>query len=83
MVIGTVVGNVVSTQKLKSLCGVKLLKVMPDDGKQIIAADTLGAGIGETVLVSRGCAAQIALEKTIPIDAVIVGIVDADSSAEQ
>jgi len=77
MIIGTVVGNVVSTQKLKELCGFKLLRVMPEEGPEIIAADTLGAGVGETVLVSRGCAAQIALEKSAPVDALIVGIVDA------
>ena len=80
MIIGTVVGSVVSTQKFKELSGFKLLKVKTEDGGQIVAADTLGAGIGETVLVSRGCAAQVILEKPAPIDALVVGIIDAGLS---
>ena len=80
MIIGTVVGNVVSTQKLEELSGYKLLKIMPENESLIIAADTLGAGVGETVLVSRGCAVQIALERPTPVDALVVGIIDATST---
>jgi len=80
MIIGTVTGNVVSTQKYKGLSGFKLLKVTQEDGKQIVAADSLGAGVGETVLISRGCAIQVALEKPAPIDALIVGIIDSCST---
>ena len=46
-------------------------------GKFIIAIDTVGAGIGETVLVTTGSSARLALHNTsAPADAVIVGIVD-------
>lgn len=46
-------------------------------GKYIIAVDSVGAGIGETVLITTGSSARLALHNTnAPCDAVIVGIVD-------
>ena len=46
-------------------------------GRHIIAIDSVGAGIGETVLITTGSSARLALHNTeAPADAVIVGIVD-------
>ena len=79
MVVGKVTGSVFSTRKLDSLTGSKLMVVNIGKGKDdfVVAIDTLGAGIGEIVLVTMGDSARFACqnEKT-PIDAVIVGIVD-------
>lgn len=79
MVIGKVTGSIFSTRKLDSLTGSKLMVVNIGKGKDdfVVAIDTLGAGIGEVVLVTLGDSARFACqnEKT-PIDAVIVGIVD-------
>ena len=79
MVVGKVTGSIFSTRKLDSLTGSKLMVVNIGKGKDdfVVAIDTLGAGIGEIVLVTMGDSARFACqnEKT-PIDAVIVGIVD-------
>ena len=79
MILGKVIGTVVSTRKLKSLTGYKLLMVEPyfeDDGPILVAGDTVGAGIGEVVLVTQDATTQYATERDVPIDALIVGIVD-------
>lgn len=45
--------------------------------KYIIAVDSVGAGIGEEVLLTTGSSARLALHReNVPTDAVIVGIVD-------
>jgi ethanolamine utilization protein EutN len=89
--IARVVGTVVSTQKNRKLDGAKLLLVQPlslDDeprGTTLLAIDSVGAGIGEKVLVViEGKAAGDALRrKGAAVDAAIVGIVDAvDCEAE-
>jgi ethanolamine utilization protein EutN len=50
------------------------------DVRRLVAVDNVGAGIGETVLVATGSAARIGCDqKTAPIDAAIVGIVDSGS----
>jgi len=84
MQICRVVGNVVATQKNRKLEGAKLMLVQPlglDDeprGATLLAIDSVGAGIGEKVLlVIEGKAAQDALgRKTAAVDAAIIGIVD-------
>ena len=84
MQIGRVVGTVVSTQKNRKLHGAKLLLVQPvtlegrDRGVALLAIDSVGAGVGETVLVVlEGKAAGDALgRKAAAADAGIVGIVD-------
>ena len=82
MLKGIVVGNVVSTRKSEALVGSKFMEVEiiengKNTGKYIIAVDSVGAGIGETVLLTTGSSARLALHKTdTPTDAVIVGIVD-------
>lgn len=83
MQIAQVRGTVVSTQKLPSMTGVKLLLVQFVDKegqllpKYEVAADRVGAGITEWVLISRGSAArQEAGSKERPLDATVVGIID-------
>ena len=84
MLIARVVGTVVSTQKNRKLEGAKLLLVQPlsiDDaprGVPLIAIDSVGAGIGEKVLVViEGKAAGEALgKKGAAVDAAIIGIID-------
>ena len=79
MLLGKVIGNVVSTQKQAKLVGYKLLIVELENEpvRSIVAVDTLGAGRGETVLLTIGSPARAALgDAAAPVDAVIVGLVD-------
>lgn len=84
MILGRVLGTVVSTQKNRKYEGAKLLLVQPlsldnkSMGDVVLAVDTVGAGVGEKVLlVQEGRAANDAFQqKQGPLDAAIVGIVD-------
>lgn len=82
MLKGIIRGNIVSTRKQEALVGSKFMEVqIIENGdltdKFIIAIDSVGAGIGETVLITTGSSARLALHDTnAPTDAVIVGIVD-------
>lgn len=83
MRIAKAIGTVVSTQKEPSLAGTKFLLVQFVDEKgeltnhYEVAADTVGAGIEEWVLVSLGSGArQIRDGENRPIDAAVVAIVD-------
>ena len=84
MKVAKVIGNIWSTRKEDRLNGLKLLIVQPinlrdgtNDRAPIVAADTIGAGIGETVLVVGGSSARSAVaDMSIPVDASVVGIVD-------
>ena len=82
MLKGIIRGNIVSTRKQESLVGSTFMEVELVEngnltGKYIIAIDSVGAGIGETVLITTGSSARLALHNTSsPADAVIVGIVD-------
>ena len=84
MQIGRVIGTVVATQKQRKLVGAKLLLVQPltlDEqprGVPVLTIDSVGAGVGEKVLiVLEGRAAGEALgKKAAPVDAAIIGIVD-------
>lgn len=80
MIVGKVIGSIVSTRKCENLIGNKFmiiepLKEMAGDCNQFVAIDNIGAGIGETVLVATGSAARVGMEGA-PVDAAIVGIVD-------
>ena len=85
MQIARVIGTVVSTQKHRKFEGAKLLHVQPlnvDEsprGNALLAVDGVGAGVDEKVLVVlEGRAAGEALgKKGAPVDAAIVGIIDA------
>ncbi|MBH8575092.1 EutN/CcmL family microcompartment protein [Nostocaceae cyanobacterium CENA369] len=83
MQIAKVRGTVVSTQKEPSLRGVKLLllQLVDEEGnflqKYEVAADSVGAGVDEWVLVTRGSAArQILGNEQRPLDAAVVAIID-------
>jgi ethanolamine utilization protein EutN len=84
MQIARVVGTVVATQKHRKFEGAKLLLVQPLNldgsprGTTLLAVDSVGAGVTETVLiVLEGRAAGEALgRKAAPVDAAIVGIID-------
>jgi ethanolamine utilization protein EutN len=84
MQIGRVVGTVVATQKSEKLDGAKLMLVQLESldgaprGVAMLAIDSVGAGVGERVLVViEGRAAGEALgRKAAPVDAAIVGIID-------
>ncbi|ADB17947.1 Ethanolamine utilization protein EutN/carboxysome structural protein Ccml [Pirellula staleyi DSM 6068] len=89
MFVAKVTGSLVSTQKVASMVGYKLLivepyRVEPKDrttlvttGRTFVAVDTLGAGVGDYVLLTQGSSARLTPEtKSLPIDAVVIGIVD-------
>ena len=82
MLRGIIRGHIVSTRKQESLIGSKFMEVqLLKNGnlteEYIIAIDSVGSGIGETVLITTGSSARLALRNTqAPADAVIVGIVD-------
>ncbi len=83
MYIGKVIGTVVATRKDENLVGTKLMITQPLNkklkpiGEPLVAVDTVGAGIGELVIFTKGTAARIAAKKMdSPIDISIVGIID-------
>jgi ethanolamine utilization protein EutN len=84
MIICKVVGSIVATTKAEKLIGKKLMIVQPldmttieEDGKPLVAIDTVGSGVGEVVLIVSGSSArQTEITNGVPVDAAIVGIVD-------
>jgi microcompartment protein CcmK/EutM len=84
MELALVVGMAVSTVKDPNLVGLTLLVCQPCDGtgapagdNQFVAVDTVGAGVGEIVLVAAGSAARVPKQLgATPSDATVVGIVD-------
>ncbi|NLU36828.1 MAG: EutN/CcmL family microcompartment protein [Clostridiales bacterium] len=83
MHLARVIGSVVATKKDKRLTGVKLLVIQPitsqgkDKGSPIVAADSIGAGYGETVFYARSREGAAALPNpNACVDAGIIGIVD-------
>lgn len=88
MKIGRVVDNIWATRKEETLVGVKLMivhlldRVREEDGRIIVAADLIGAGIGEKVLVTEGSSARrMGGLEDAPIDAMIVGIIDEEKES--
>ncbi|MDR1141376.1 MAG: EutN/CcmL family microcompartment protein [Planctomycetaceae bacterium] len=88
MFIAKIVGSLVSTQKVDSMIGQKLLLIEPyrldeerttmkTTGRTLVAVDTVGAGENEFVLIVQGSSARNTPEtKSLPVDATIIGIVD-------
>ena len=89
MFVAKLTGSLVSTQKVESMVGYKLLIVEPyrleakkrnsleTTGRTFVAVDTLGAGAGDYVLLTQGSSARLTQEtKTMPIDCMVVGIID-------
>lgn len=84
MQIGQVIGTVVATAKHGKLDGAKLLLVQPlgidarPYGTPVLAVDSVGAGVGEKVLVviEGRAAGEAVRRKAAPVDAAIIGIID-------
>jgi len=92
MFLARVVGEVVSTHKNEHIKGKKLLIVRrldldggPEDVTEVIAIDVVGAGVGEKVLVvQEGSSARTVLkDPEVPVQAVIVGVVDSVNVGER
>jgi microcompartment protein CcmK/EutM len=91
MILARIVGTVVATRKDARLVSNKLLLARPVaprdrsrlEGAYLVAVDTVDAGVGETVLIVSGSSARMASGmKDCPVDAAVVGIVDAVDLAE-
>jgi microcompartment protein CcmK/EutM len=87
VILAQVMGTVVSTRKDTGLLGLKLLLVREVDsafkpaGAFVVAADAVGAGTGELVMVAQGSSARLTeVSREKPVDAVICGIVDSVES---
>ena len=82
MLMGKVVGHIVSTRKNEDIVGFKILEIQlvknqVETADYIVAVDSVGAGIGESVLITTGSGARLALNNpATPVDAVVVGIID-------
>ncbi|MEY4393602.1 MAG: EutN/CcmL family microcompartment protein [Gemmataceae bacterium] len=89
MFVARVTGSVVSTQKVATMKGHKLLIVEPlrvdpanrgklvGTGRSFVVVDTVGSGQGEMVLIVQGSSARLTPEtEKLPVDATIIGIVD-------
>ena len=89
MFLARVIGSVVSTHKVESMTGRKLLTVEPlrvdpakrdrlvGTGRTFVCVDTVGAGFDELVLIVQGSSARMTPEtEKLPVDAAVVGIVD-------
>ena len=89
MFLARVTGSVVSTLKVDAMVGQKLLVVEPlrvnekdqsglvSTGRTFICVDTVGAGVGEIVMIVQGSSARFTPQtKPLPIDCAIIGIVD-------
>jgi microcompartment protein CcmK/EutM len=83
MLLGRVVGTLVASRKEETLEGLKFLVVRQIDvdegetGGYVVAADAVGAGVGEVVMYATGSSArQTRYTRDRPCDAVIMAIVD-------
>ncbi|MCX7797993.1 MAG: EutN/CcmL family microcompartment protein [Melioribacter sp.] len=83
MILGKVIGTVWSTRKDENLVGAKFLIVRQLDfdftpkDSTLIAVDSVGAGVGEIVIVTQGSSAHLtSFTQNKPVDAVIIAIVD-------
>lgn len=85
MLLAKVVGTVVATKKDETLEGCKLLIVKPlkqgldqkESDEVIVAVDSVGAGVGELILMVTGSiASRIMTDDKAPVDAAVIGIVD-------
>jgi microcompartment protein CcmK/EutM len=83
MLLARVIGTVVSTRKEPTIEGLRLLVCQPvnaegeNSGAPVVAADAVGAGVGEMILYASGSSArQTVATQNRPVDAVIMAIVD-------
>ena len=88
MLTAKLVDHIWSTRKAESLYGLKLMQAEiigggADAGKRIIVVDIISAGIGDRVIVTTGSSARRMLgDDDVPVDAVVVGIIDEDCDFE-
>lgn len=88
MITAKLIDNIWATRKAVSLQGYKLMLAEviggTQGGRRMVVVDTIGAGIGERVIVTTGSSARRMLENDqIPVDAVVVGIIDEDCRFEE
>jgi ethanolamine utilization protein EutN len=88
MEIGKVVGSLWATRKDEKLNGLKLMIVKllycGETVRHIVAADNAGAGVQDIVLITKGSSARVSVGGSgIPVDAVIVGVVDSIDITEE
>src|SRR5262249_11560116 len=96
MFLARVTGSVIATQKLAAMTGRKLLTVEPlrvepeqrdrlvGTRRTFVCVDTVGAGLGELVLIVQGSSARMTPEtEKLPVDCTIIGIVDSVNVANQ
>jgi len=83
MYMARVIGNVVATRKEDSLVGLKFMVIKrvnaheQEQGMDEVAADYVGAGIGDYVLVGQGSSVRVRDDKkSVPVDLAIIGIID-------
>ena len=83
MIIGRITGTVVSTRKEERLEGFKFYTIDELDanlnktGKNLVAVDIVGSGIGEVVLLAQGSSArQSDVTDKKPVDATVIAIID-------
>lgn len=89
MIFAKIIANVWATRKSDRLNGLKFMLAEEITGsrdklgRRIIAADVIGAGIGDRVIISMGYSARDMVgQERSPIDAVVIGIIDADCSLD-
>lgn len=85
MIAAKLIDNVWATRKAESLNGLKFMLAEEicesGHGSRFIVVDIISAGIGDRVIVSTGSAARRMLgDDNIPVDAVVIGIIDDDCS---
>ncbi len=78
MILGRVIGEIHGTIKHRFYEGKRLLVIEKDNGDYLIAADSVGAGADERVLVldEGNGARQVFDSKDGPVRSVVVGVVD-------
>ena len=87
MIVGKVVGSVVSTRKCEKLIGSKFMIIEPvhhmkGDLSQLVAIDMIGAGVGDMYWWHREAQQNSCGVETAPVDAAIVGIIDDGAGLE-
>jgi ethanolamine utilization protein EutN len=87
MLTAVLTNHIWSTRKAEALNGFKLMQAEiiggSESGKKIIVVDIISAGIGDRVIITTGSSARRMLgDDMIPVDAVVVGIIDDDCQFE-
>lgn len=88
MLTAILTNHIWSTRKADELNGLKLMQAEiigggTESGKKIIVVDIISAGIGDRVIITTGSSARRMLgDDTVPVDAVVVGIIDDDCQFE-